>query len=817
MTIDAELLPSRRWCRVAGINDLGRAQGSGLREPSYLLRRGDGQVLQVSELLHLIVEKSSASRDEQQLATAVTAAYGRELNVAGLRMLVEKKLVPMGLLEDVDQPSDERRTLTRADPLLALRLRGTLLSAPIVRRVARAMAPMFRPGVVVIALLTVVVVDVQLWRRGDLRAALLQVLATPTALLAVLALLLLGSLLHELGHAAACAYGGAQPGVIGVGMYLMFPAFFTNVTDSYRLGRAGRVRTDLGGLYLNAWCLIGLGAGYLVTGHGLFLLVALLMHIEMIQQLVPTVRFDGYYVLADVAGVPDLFSRVRPVMRSLMRGHRRPDRRVSELRPAARWIVTGWVLFVVPTLAFALGWLIFNMPYITRQTMHAVREEASGLAASWNDADPASVALEILSIVLLVLPLLGLLLLWRQLVLRVARWAVRAFHHRSSRTEGKDMMSHVSDDDHGPVVSPNSVHPDAIHPDAIRPEGVDEAHVDDVVTSSSRSPATRHEELTALAFSDEAILGRPGRRAPGSGWRRAVYVATAGAFNPGPSSAEQRHAALLERVTAPIRGSRRVVVMSRKGGVGKTTIALALGSTFAMLRGDRVIAVDANPDAGNLAHRVSRPSPRAITDVLGELDLISSYSDLRSYTSQAPESRLEVLASDDDPRIGLALDRQSYHRVIELLDHYYNLILLDTGTGILDSANQGLLVDADQLVIVLRPAVDGARAAALTLDWLSEHDYGELVARAVVVINATRRSVGVPVERIDDHFARRCAKVITVPWDRSLEAGAQTSLSSLQPQTREAFIELAAAVADQFAAQDRTRDTDTRGNRREQN
>jgi putative peptide zinc metalloprotease protein len=277
---------------------------------------------------------------------------------------------------------------------------------------------------------------------------------------------------------------------------------------------------------------------------------------------------------------------------------------------------------------------------------------------------------------------------------------------------------------------------------------------------------------------------------------------TSGAINPGPSAEEARQAATLARVTAPISGSRRVVVMSRKGGVGKTTITLALGSMFALLRGDRVIAVDANPDAGNLAHRVTTPADRTITDVLRSIDQISSYADLRAFTAQSTESRLEVLASDDDPKIGLALNRRAYHQVIQLLDHYYNLILLDTGTGILDSANQGLLTEADQLVIVLRPALDGARAAALTLDWLSEHGYGELVARAVVVINASRRKSDVPIERIEDHFARRCAKVVSVPWDRALETGAQTGLSNLSPDTRNALVELSAAVADNFAASD---------------
>jgi putative peptide zinc metalloprotease protein len=238
--------------------------------------------------------------------------------------------------------------------------------------------------------------------------------------------------------------------------------------------------------------------------------------------------------------------------------------------------------------------------------------------------------------------------------------------------------------------------------------------------------------------------------------------------------------------------------MSRKGGVGKTTIALALGSILATERGDRVVAVDANPDAGNLAHRVAPPSGRTITDVLRELDRIDSYAELKRYTSQAAESRLEVLASDDDSRIGTALMRADYQRLIELLDRFYNVILLDTGTGILDSANQGLLAEADELVLVLRAGVDGGRAAALTLDWLEAHGYADLVRQAVVVINAVRPGVGAPLRPIREHFAHRCRRVVVVPWDPALETGAQTRMSALDEATQESLLELAAAVAENF-------------------
>jgi putative peptide zinc metalloprotease protein len=430
----------------------------------------------------------------------------------------------------------------------------------------------------------------------------------------------------------------------------------------------------------------------------------------------------------------------------------------------ARRIVIGWVLVVAPLLVGALAWLLYNLPFLVHRTADAITRQASSVSTAWRAQDVPSLALAVVSIALLCIPLLGTAALLEQIAVRVLRRTIPSFAARS------------------------------------RDEPVRETAMSDTPTS---------DDLTAAALTDEAVLGPPNGPLSRSGWRRAVYRASAGAINPGPTAEERRHAALLARVTAPIKGSRRVVVMSRKGGVGKTTITMALGSTYATIRGDRVVAVDANPDAGNLAHRVSRPCARSITDLLDEMQLVSSYAHLRDYTAQAPESRLEVLASDDDPRIGLALDRKAYQRVIELLDRYYNLILLDTGTGILDSANQGLLAEADQLIVCLRPALDGARAAALTLDWLSEHGYGELVAQAVVVINGVgRRRAGVQVDRIEDHFARRCAHVVSVPWDRALEAGARTNLAALAAPTRGALTELAAAVADHFTAQTYVRTTD---------
>ena len=241
-----------------------------------------------------------------------------------------------------------------------------------------------------------------------------------------------------------------------------------------------------------------------------------------------------------------------------------------------------------------------------------------------------------------------------------------------------------------------------------------------------------------------------------------------------------------------------MVVLSRKGGAGKTTTALMLGHTLAVQRGDRVVALDANPDAGSLAYRVRRESERTTTSVLADRDGIGRYADIRAYTSRAEDTRLEVLASDDDPRISQALGRSDYARVIDLLDRHYDLVVVDTGTGILHSSIQGVLAEADQIVVVMPPALDGVRVAATTLDWLDEHGHGELVRRAVAVVNGVRGADALRLDVVEEHFARRCAATVRIPWDRALQAGARTRLADLAAPTRDAFLALAAAVADDF-------------------
>jgi putative peptide zinc metalloprotease protein len=311
-------------------------------------------------------------------------------------------------------------------------------------------------------------------------------------------------------------------------------------------------------------------------------------------------------------------------------------------------------------------------------------------------------------------------------------------------------------------------------------------------------PASGRSTATAADFTAERYL-RGQAAPPRDGWRRFVYWLTGGRINFGPSPAEVAERQLIARAKAPVAGCRSIAVISRKGGVGKTTTTLMLGHTFASLRGDRVVALDGNPDAGSLGYRVRRETAATVTNLLADQQEIIRYADIRSYTNQAP-TRLEVVASDDDPRITTALGEEEYRRAIALLERHYNLILLDTGTGVLESATKGILQLADQIVVVMSPSLDSARTAASTLDWLNENGHAELVRNAIAVVNAVREEGLVELDKIEEHFQGRCRAVVQVPWDPHLSAGAETQIDRLRPVTRRAYLEVAAAVADGFTA-----------------
>lgn len=380
-----------------GTELLGAYRDSGRIETPSIIRRADGRMMEVSPLLHQLAAALHPAQDLEWVAARLSASLGRQISPASVAYLIDNKLRPLGVLADappaasVDQP---------APALLGLTLHAGVVPAPVVRAFTTVLRPLFFPPVVIGALAVLVNAEAWLWRSGHVGAGLRQLFTQPALMLLILALTVAAGAFHELGHATATRYAGAEPGVIGAGVYLVWPVFYNDLDDSYRLSRVDRLRCDLGGVYFSILFILALVGAFGLTGFTPLLVVAAAQHLAILQQFLPFVRLDGYYVVSDLAGVPDLFSRIRPVLAGMFGG----GSAGSDLKPYARRVVTTWVLLTVPLLGASLAYIGFQLP----SWAASVSAHARALAGAVGDGHLPMAALNGLALLALAVPLMGL-------------------------------------------------------------------------------------------------------------------------------------------------------------------------------------------------------------------------------------------------------------------------------------------------------------------------------------------------------------------------------------------------------------------------
>ncbi|MGH3802527.1 MAG: hypothetical protein ACRDTD_20870, partial [Pseudonocardiaceae bacterium] len=421
-----------------GTELIGEYQGSGFQEPRYILRRADGQVIQLPRLLYQLASALDGRRDLQQVAALLSTEFGRLVQADQVSYLIENRLRPVGIVAP-DPGADAGAAPTmklKSDPLLALKFRVGVVPERAVWRLAGVFGPMFWPPVILAALAAFVVLDVAIIAQGGLGRIVpsaLVLVYQPALTLLVLAIVLVSAAFHECGHVSACRYGGARPGKMGFGLYLVWPALYSTVTDSYRLSRRGRLRTDLGGVYFNAVFIAGMSLGYLATGSPWLLVAIVLLHVETATQFLPVIRMDGYYILSDLIGVPDLFSRLGPVLKSMIPG-RGTHPRVLELKPWVRRTITVWVLIVVPAILYwVIGFLII-VPQVMPVVWDRLIELGALTGAAAAAGSVAEATLGVIQMVLLLLPWIGGLLLLGMIMHGPLRWALARWGPARLRT-----------------------------------------------------------------------------------------------------------------------------------------------------------------------------------------------------------------------------------------------------------------------------------------------------------------------------------------------------------------------------------------------
>jgi putative peptide zinc metalloprotease protein len=425
--------PARRLPPLAeGVELIGRYDGSGFEDAPYIAKRRDGQVVQLTHLLFLVAANLRADGDADAVARAVSRAFGRDVSADNVDYLVQQKLRLTGL---VATPESESVPLEKPNPLLALKLRLPLVPERVHRHVTNLVQHLFWPPLIVAAVIGLIALDV--WLITDLGGSLILaaqlVIYQPQLLLPITALTLLMVLFHEFGHAGAARYGGATPGAMGAGIYLVWPVFYTDVTDAYRLDRRGRLRVDLGGVYFNTLFTLGVAGLYLMTDHVVFVVFLVIAQLETLRQLLPFVRLDGYYIVCDLAGVPNLFEYIKPAMARLVRRDRSvapTGHRFDALTKRSRVVLTIWACITAPVFAVNIFVLLFTGPRLAGAAFGSASRQIAVLSDAVHRAAFPDVLAGVIGLVFLVLPTAGMLYILVRMSGRARSWIARSWGER---------------------------------------------------------------------------------------------------------------------------------------------------------------------------------------------------------------------------------------------------------------------------------------------------------------------------------------------------------------------------------------------------
>jgi cellulose biosynthesis protein BcsQ len=285
-----------------------------------------------------------------------------------------------------------------------------------------------------------------------------------------------------------------------------------------------------------------------------------------------------------------------------------------------------------------------------------------------------------------------------------------------------------------------------------------------------KPPLTRRE-----VYPEPIVDGRPVRDTPLTRLRGRVQGLLAS-----PAEREEAELERLLRAGPSVTRANTVAVVSPTGGVGKTTSAFLVGNLLASHRRLGVVAVDANPDFGTLADLAPESSiERSLADLLADMDEVATAAQLRGYVSRLP-SGLHLLAAPHT-----AVTPQEYGRLLAFLSMFYEVVILDLGSGLTAPIARLAIERADQLVLVTTPDPVAAQLVISALDHLDQE-------RTTVLINQARSPV-------PGH--RRLPRSVVLPHDEQLQLMLESgdySLAALPREVRLPIKRLALAVSERL-------------------
>jgi MinD-like ATPase involved in chromosome partitioning or flagellar assembly len=296
-------------------------------------------------------------------------------------------------------------------------------------------------------------------------------------------------------------------------------------------------------------------------------------------------------------------------------------------------------------------------------------------------------------------------------------------------------------------------------------------------------------------------LAKPAEPVATMGARAVLRKTTMGLVRLAPGRYEQEYRSDVEMVRRNFGGLRQVTVVNPKGGAGKTVAVLLLDMTFGQKRGGYVLAWDNNETQGTLGMRAQQDfHARTVRDMMRDIHLFRGahgrVGDLSQYVRAQGEGMFDVLASDESATAGEMLTSGAFAEIREIVSRFYKLIFVDTGNNVRAQNWQAAIDATDQLVITMSARNDSAETAARMLDHLEQSGRQRLVRQSVTVVTMppTRKDIDLPA--IERHFAARTRAVLLAPYERLIDSGEPLRYGQLTASTRDAWLKIAAAVAE---------------------
>jgi putative peptide zinc metalloprotease protein len=379
---------------------------SAFQDPPWLLEREGAGYVQVTELLYRIAEACDGQRTLAEIAERVSEQTSREVSADNVKQLVGTQLLLKGLVQTADGKVVGATAGARS--MLGLQARARVFGAEAVEPLARTLQVLFWPPVLVAALLATVLAQGWLVLHHGVANSTRELLYAPWLLPVALLATALAAGLHELGHAAALRYGGGRAKAMGVGLYLLYPAFYTDVSDNYRLARWPRVRTDLGGIYFHLVFTLGLMGLWMLTGWEFLLAIVLLVDLDAVRQLMPLLRLDGYWVVADLTGVPDFWSRMGAFARRVLPIGGREQDKLPPLKWWGTLVFALYALLAIPLVAFMAFMMLRSVPRVLATSWDSAQRLGAAFAQAQAGGDVGGMAAAAGQVLLLGIPTLAM-------------------------------------------------------------------------------------------------------------------------------------------------------------------------------------------------------------------------------------------------------------------------------------------------------------------------------------------------------------------------------------------------------------------------